>query len=105
MTDFKNIMKQAQQMQSEFMKMQSQIQDIDVNGSSGGGMVNITMNGKHEITKLNIDPSIIDPNDHEVLSDLIIAAFSDAKSKLDAKMSEQMSALTGGLPAGFKLPF
>jgi DNA-binding YbaB/EbfC family protein len=105
MTDLKNMFKQAQQMQSKFMEMQSHIQDIQVEGSSGGGMVKLIINGKSELKKIDIDPSVITPEDAEVLSDLIIAAFNDAKIKLEAQLAEKMSSFTGMMPAGFKLPF
>ncbi|MDR1475424.1 MAG: YbaB/EbfC family nucleoid-associated protein [Holosporales bacterium] len=106
MTDFKNMFKQAQQLQSKFMEMQNQMQELQIEGSSGGGMVKLLINGKSELKKIDVDPSVLNPEDAEVLNDLIIAAFNDAKSKLETQLSEKMSSLTGGMaPAGFKLPF
>ena len=100
-------MQQAQQMQKKMEEMQQKLAETEIIGKSGGGMVQITMNGKGEAKKLAIDPKLIDPNDKEVLEDLIVAAINDAKNHNEAKMSEEMSKLTGGmgLPAGLKLPF
>lgn len=101
------MMQQAQQMQKKMEEMQQKLAETEIIGKSGGGMVQITMNGKGEAKKLAIDPKLIDPNDKEVLEDLIVAAINDAKNYNEAKMSEEMSKLTGGmgLPAGLKLPF
>ena len=76
-------------------------------GARGGGMVQVTLNGKGEMKKLKIDKSLIDPNETEVLEDLILAAFNDAKARVEAHVAEEMSKLTGGLklPPGMKLPF
>ena len=83
------------------------ISAAEVSGSSGAGMVTVALNGKGELRSLKIDPAIVDPNEVEVLEDLITAAFNDARSKVEARMSEEMGKLTGGLPLppGFKLPF
>ena len=100
-------MKQAQQMQSKMAEMQGKMELMEVSGASGGGMVQVLINGKGEMRKLKIDPSLVDPNDIEVLEDLIVAAFNDAKGKVEATMADEMQKLTGGLnlPAGFKMPF
>jgi DNA-binding YbaB/EbfC family protein len=76
-------------------------------GSAGGGMVSVTVNGKGEARQVKIDPSLVDPEETEVLEDLIVAAFNDAKAKVEAHVAEEMSKLTGGLnlPGGMKLPF
>ena len=70
-------------------------------------MIEVTLSGKSDVRKIKIDPSLIDPNDPEVLEDLIVAAFNDAKAKVEARVSDKMSEMTGGLqlPPGFKLPF
>jgi len=100
-------MKQAQEMQSKMTEMQDKLSEMEVTGSSGAGMIEITLTGKSDVRTVKIDPSLIDPNDPEVLEDLIVAAFNDAKSKVEVKVSEKMSEMTGGLqlPPGFKLPF
>ena len=76
-------------------------------GSAGGGLVNVTLNGRGEMRKIKIDPSLADPNEVEVLEDLIVAACNDAKAKTEAYVQEEMGKLTGGLPLppGFKMPF
>jgi hypothetical protein len=87
--------------------VQDKLSEMEVTGSSGAGMIEITLTGKSDVRTVKIDPSLIDPNDPEVLEDLIVAAFNDAKSKVEVKVSEKMSEMTGGLqlPPGFKLPF
>ena len=107
MKNLGNLMKQAQQMQAKMGEMQAKLDLMEVTGASGGGMVQVLINGKGELRKLKIDPSLVDPNDVEVLEDLIVAAFNDAKTKVDATMQDEMKMMTGGmnLPAGFKLPF
>lgn len=101
------MMQQAQQMQKKMEEMQQKLAETEIIGKSGGGMVQITMNGKGEAKKIVIDPKLVDPNDKEVLEDLIIAAINDAKTHNEIKMNEEMGKLTGGLglPAGMKLPF
>lgn len=107
MKNLGNLMKQAQQMQAKMAEMQGKLELMEVSGASGGGMVQVLINGKGEMRKLKIDPSLVDPNDVEVLEDLIVAAFNDAKAKVEATMQDEMQKMTGGLnlPAGFKLPF
>jgi DNA-binding YbaB/EbfC family protein len=94
-------------MQSKMAEMQTALAELEVTGQSGGGFVTVTVNGKGDIKRVKIDPKLADPNEVEVLEDLIVAAAKDAKSKADAQVQEQMAKLTGGLqlPAGFKLPF
>ncbi len=101
------LMKQAQQMQSKMAEMQAKMEEMEETGASGGGVVQITLNGKGEMRKIKIESSLAVTDDVEVLEDLIIAAFNDAKAKVDARSKEEMSKLTGGLnlPAGMKLPF
>ncbi len=107
MKNLASMMKQAQEMQSKMAEMQEKLANVEVTGQSAAGMCTVVLNGKGEAQKINIDPSLIDPNETEVLEDLLLAAFNDAKNKVEAEMKEKMSALTGGLPLpeGFKLPF
>ncbi|MDE0994969.1 MAG: YbaB/EbfC family nucleoid-associated protein [Rhodospirillales bacterium] len=102
-----NMMKQAQEMQSKMADMQENLQNVEVLGESAAGMCQVTLNGKGEAKKLKIDPSLVTPEDVGVMEDLILAAFNDAKTKVEAQMKDQMSEFTGGipLPEGFKLPF
>ncbi|MDR0677343.1 MAG: YbaB/EbfC family nucleoid-associated protein [Holosporaceae bacterium] len=102
MNNLNQLMKQAQQMQAKFLEAQNKLNDLEIAGTSGGGMVSIIINGKREMKKLTIDPKLLSPEDAEIISDLIIAAFNDAKSKLESKISEQMSDM---LPPGMKMPF
>jgi nucleoid-associated protein EbfC len=87
--------------------MQQQLAEAEMTGTAGGGMVNVTLNGKGEMRRIKIDPSLADPNEMEILEDLVVAAYNDAKAKIDAHLQEEMGKLTGGLPMppGFKLPF
>jgi DNA-binding YbaB/EbfC family protein len=105
--NIQKMMKQAQDMQNKIATMQAKLEEEESEGSSGGGMVTVLMNGKGLVKKLNIDKSLIDPNDKEMLEDLVVAAFNDAKNKVEANMSDQMAKITSGLglPAGMKLPF
>ena len=107
MKNLGNLMKQASQMQAKMAEMQTKMQEIEVTGSAGAGMLQVTLNGKFEMKKVKIDKSLVDPSDVEVLEDLILAAFNDAKGKAELLMQEEMAKLTGGLslPEGFKLPF
>jgi DNA-binding YbaB/EbfC family protein len=88
-------------------EVQEKIALTEYNGVSGGGLVNVTINGKSEMVKLKIDPSLATPDDVEILEDLIVAAFNDAKKKVDSETEGSMSGMLGGmgLPAGFKMPF
>jgi DNA-binding YbaB/EbfC family protein len=101
-----NLMKQAQAMQANMQKAQAEIATIEVIGESGGGMVKITMTGKHEVKRVQIEPSVIG-EDREMLEDLIAAATNDAVHKVETRVQEKMSSLTSGLqlPPGMKLPF
>ncbi len=107
MKNLSQMLKQAQEMQSKMAEMQTALTDLEVVGEAGGGLVAVTVNGKGEFKRVKIDPKLVDPNEVEVLEDLIVAAAKDAKSKVDARVQEEMAKLTGGLqlPAGFKLPF
>lgn len=107
MKNLGNLMKQAQQMQTKMAEMQAKMAEMEVSGAAGGGMLHVVLNGKFELKKIKIDKSLADPEDVEVLEDLIIAAFNDAKVKAEAAMQDEMAKVTGGLnlPAGMKLPF
>ncbi|MEM7121134.1 MAG: YbaB/EbfC family nucleoid-associated protein [Pseudomonadota bacterium] len=101
------MMKQAQELQSKMAEMQERLADAEVEGSAGAGMVTAVMSGKHELRRLKIDPTLIDPSDTEVLEDLIVAAVNDARTRVEEHVKEEMSKLTGGLnlPPGMNLPF
>lgn len=107
MKNIGQIMKQAQQMQTKMAELQEQLAGLEVSGSAGGDMVQVTMSGKGELRGVRIDPSLANPDDVEVLEDLIMAAANDAKSKVEARVQEEMQKLTGGLdlPPGMQLPF
>ena len=107
MADFLGMMKQAMQLQSKMKALQDELAQVEVSGSSGGGLVAVTMTAKMEVKSLKIDPSLVKADEAEVLEDLIVAAMNDARRKAETAMQEKMSALTGGmqLPPGFKLPF
>jgi len=101
-----NLMKQVQAMQANMQKAQAEIANIEVIGESGGGMVKITMNGRHEVKRVQIEAAV-SGEDREMLEDLIAAAANDAVHKVEARVQEKMASLTAGLPlpAGMKLPF
>ncbi len=107
MKNLGSMLKEAQKMQAKMAEMQEKMAEMELTGVSGGGMVQITVNGKGEMRKASIDPSLADPNEVEILEDLIVAAFNDAKAKVEAETQAEMSKLTGGLslPPGLKLPF
>lgn len=107
MKNLGQMMKQAQQIQAKMAAMQDELASTEVSGSAGGGMVEVTLNGKAEARKVRIDPSLVDPNECEVLEDLIVAAFNDAKVKVESHVAERMAEITGGLklPPGVQLPF
>lgn len=104
--NIQKMLKQAQQMQSKLAEVQERLGDEEEEGSSGGGMVTILLNGKSELKRIHIDRSLINPEEKEMLEDLIIAAFNDAKNRIEKKISEKMSSVTSGmqLPPGIKLP-
>ena len=96
-----NMVKQAQKMQADLLKMQSEIEEQTFSAASGGGVVKAVANGKHELTELTIAPDAVDPEDVEMLQDLIVAAVNEAMRKASDHMSDSMSRLTGGLNLGF----
>ncbi len=107
MTNIGRLMKQAQEMQSKMAEMQAKLEAVEISGAAGGGMVTATLNGKGELRGIKIDPSLANPDDIEMLEDLVVAAVNDAKTRVDAHASEEMQKLTGGLqlPPGMQLPF
>ena len=96
-----NMVKQAQKMQADILKMQSEMEEKTYAAESGGGVVKAVINGKHELTELSIDPEAVDPEDVEMLQDLIVAAVNEAMRKADTNMNDSMSKLTGGINLGF----
>lgn len=100
-----NMMKQAQMMQERLQKAQAEIASMEVTGESGAGMVKVTMNGSHEVRRVQIDDSVFE--DKEIAEDLIAAAFNDATRRVEVQSKEKLSQVTGGmqLPPGFKMPF
>ena len=105
--DMAKMMKTATEMQEKMGQMQEDLANITVTGESGAGLVKATATAKGNLTGLDIDPSIFNPDEKEVVEDLILAAIKDAQAKAAAKSEEEMSKLTEGLglPAGMKLPF
>ena len=103
---FNNLMKQAQAMQANMQKAQAEIGNIEVIGEAGGGMVKVTMNGRHEVKRVQIEPAVRSEA-REMLEDLIAAAANDAVHKVEARVQEKMASVTAGmkLPPGMKLPF
>ena len=106
MTDFNNMLKQAQEMQTKMMYAQKKIEEIEAEGSAGGGLVKVSVNGKNHVTNVTIDPSLLVADEVDILEDLILAAHNDAKDKVQQKSADEMSSITGGLklPPGFKMP-
>ena len=104
--DIMKMMKQAKTMQDKMQAMQDEMADATVEGTSGGGMVKATLSGKGELTGLAIDPSLLVPDDVEILEDLLIAAHNDAKAKADQMMADKTQDMMSGLglPPGMKLP-
>jgi DNA-binding YbaB/EbfC family protein len=113
MKNLGNLMKQAQAMQQKMTELQERLAQMEVEGQSGAGMVRAVVNGKGEVKRMRIEPSVVDPADVGMLEDLIVAACNDARAKADAMNAEESQKLMGGLglppglglPGGFKLPF
>ena len=105
MKDLFGMMKQAQQLQERMQRMQEELSALEVSGQSGGGMVKAMLNGRGELKAVKIDPSLLKPEEAEIVEDLVVAAVTDAKAKVDAEMQGRMQELTGGLPLppGLKL--
>lgn len=96
-----NMLKQAQKMQQDMMKLQQELQEKDYQAAAGGGVVSATVNGKHELKSLAIDPEAVDPDDVEMLQDMIVAAVNEAMRAADSDASDTMSRLTGGMGLPF----
>lgn len=101
-----NIMKQAQQMQANMEKVQKELADAEVIGESGAGLVKVTMNGRHDVKRVVIDPDLM-KDDKEMVEDLVAAAVNDANRRVETMTQERMASVTSGmgLPPGMKLPF
>ena len=101
------LLKQAKAMQNKMLEEQEKIASMQFAGAAGGDMVQLTITGKHELTSISIDPKMLNPAEKEILEDLIIAAYLDAKRKADTQNEGSMSEMMGGfkMPAGMKLPF
>ncbi len=105
--DIEEIMKAAQSVQTQMQDAQTKLDQIEVEGVSGGGMVKVRASAKGRVTAVDIDPSLLTPGDKDMLEDLIVAAFNDCRNKADQVSNAEMQKMTAGLPlpAGFKLPF
>ncbi|MBR9878949.1 MAG: YbaB/EbfC family nucleoid-associated protein [Gammaproteobacteria bacterium] len=101
-----NLMKQAQEMQDKMQRVQEEIAKAEVLGEAGAGMVKVSMNGRHDVSKVEIDPSVME-EDKELLEDLLAAAVNDAVRKVETSSKAKMEEVTSGLnlPPGFKMPF
>ena len=101
------MMKQVQDMQGKMAAMQERLGDVEIIGQSGAGLVTITMNGKAEVRKVKLDPKVVNPEDIEMLEDLIVAACNDGKQKAEQHIAAETEKMMGGLklPPGVKLPF
>ena len=95
-----NMMKQAQKMQQEMLKMQQEMETKEYEATAGGGVVTAVANGKHELLRITIDPEAVDPDDVEMLQDMVVAAANEALRKAEAEQAANMSKLTGGLNLG-----
>jgi DNA-binding YbaB/EbfC family protein len=98
MADFLGLMKQAAELKSKMEAMQAELDQLEVEGTAGGGMVTVRMSAKGEMKSLRIDPSLMKPDEKEIVEDLVVAAHADARRKAEALVQERMKALTGGLP-------
>ena len=107
MNNMSQIMKQAKEMQDKMAEIQRKIESQEIEGSSGGGVIKVVINGKNEVKSVKIDESLINKEELEVLEDLLVAALNDANQKLKENAASQMSSLSDGmgLPPGMKLPF
>lgn len=107
MKNLTDIMKKAQEMQSKMGDMQTELDNLEIEGTAGAGMVKVVLNGKGDLKKVTLDPSLFSAEEKDVVEDLIVAAHGQAKAKVAEASAEQMKNLTGGLdlPSGFKMPF
>lgn len=107
MKNLGSLMKQAKEMQGKMAEMQASLEGHEITGVAGAGMVKVTLSGKGDMRGLSLDPSIIDPQECEMIEDLIKAAHADARVKVEAYSQEKMKEMTGGLelPPGMQMPF
>jgi DNA-binding YbaB/EbfC family protein len=98
MADFLGLMKQAAELKTKMEAMQAELEQVEVEGTAGGGMVTVRMSAKGELKGLRVDPSLMKPDEKEIVEDLVVAAHADARRKAEALVQERMKALTGGLP-------
>lgn len=98
MADFMGLMKQAAQLQTKMQTMQAELEQVEVEGTAGGGMVSVTISGKGDLKGVRIDDSLLKPSEKEILEDLMVAAHADARRKAELVLQEKMKAITGGLP-------
>ncbi|PIT69609.1 YbaB/EbfC family nucleoid-associated protein [Bartonella tribocorum] len=107
MREMMSMMKKAKEMQEKMQKIQEEMANLQATGTAGGDLVSITLNGKNIITAIQIDPSLLKPEESEILEDLIMAAYNEARAKIDNALEEKTKSMTAGLPlpSGFKLPF
>ena len=105
MADFMGMMKKAAELQSKMKAMQDELDHVEVEGSSGGGLVSVRMTAKGEVKSVKVDPSLVKADEIEILEDLLVTALNDARRKAEAAMQDKMQALTGGLglPPGLGL--
>jgi len=105
MKNLMGMMKQAQELQAKMQAMQAELENTEIAGTAGGGMVVVTLNGKGDMRSVRLDPSLLEPGEKEILEDLIMAAHHDAKAKVEQMMQDKMKDMTGGLPLppGMKL--
>ena len=98
MADFLGLMKQAAELKTKMEAMQAELDQLEVEGTAGGGMVTVRMSAKGEMKGLTVDPSLMKPDEKEIVEDLVVAAHADARRKAEALVQDKMKALTGGLP-------
>ncbi len=107
MKNLSGLMKQASQMQAKMQEMQAKMEAMEVEGQAGAGLVTVTLTGRGDMKRLKVDPKLADPAEMEMLEDLVVAAHTEAKRRIEEIMAEEMAKVTGGmqLPGGMKLPF
>ena len=98
MTDFQQLMKLSQQLQTKMSELQQSLESTQLTASSGGGLVTVTVDGKGQVKRVQIDPSCVDPKDVEMLEDLVLAAMTEAQGKAQSAYEQEMKRATGGLP-------
>jgi DNA-binding YbaB/EbfC family protein len=105
MADFMGMMKQAAQLQQKMQEMQAELDQLEVTGTAGGGLVSVTLSAKGDLRAVKLDDSLMQPSEKEIVEDLLVTAHADARRKAETLMQEKMKSLTGGLslPPGLKL--